>query len=507
MVESLRSTPASLRRAITVGPALVLFFLMLMVPTAYRPIKVVLIVVVLATIAASVYRAPGRPRLDPVVIAWAALYLVTGIFFVMLGWLHHAPGALRESSVYIFWPVLFTIFVAGASELRILQSLERVFLPALLAIAIYSLAFIVLTGLFINPASFLPDLQQQARVVFYNGYVQFNVNSLATVIFVVPYLVASLIVGLTNADTPDASHAAPLRQRTWLRPLVLGIGLCLGLLLTVLSLRRSLLVVAALSPFITIGLLFFLPAGIDRRGRLRLVQLAAGMGVLVIVLAAVTHFGFGVTPGTVLTKVAQGFDFSSSDPGPSTRADQFHYLIAGWEQNPIFGAGYGAVVPGFHPRPQAVADMRLDITYPWSYELSYVALLYHTGLVGFGLYAAGVLWIFWTGLRIIRSGDPLARGLIPVLVGTACFLIANATNPYLEKYDYMWVIFLPLAHVNLWRLRERPLGPAWAQRLTARFVPQRGVLARQHQSGEQPANQSQGVGARPAFLGRQQHEP
>jgi hypothetical protein len=184
-----------------------------------------------------------------------------------------------------------------------------------------------------------------------------------------------------------------------------------------------------------------------------------------------------VAPGTLSAKVAEGFDVTSTEPGPSTRVDQFHYLIAGWEQSPLFGSGYGAVVPGFRPRPDVLLGIRLGITQPWSYELSYIALLYHTGLCGLGLYAAGVVWIFFTGWRIIRSGHPLALRLIPVLVGTACFLIANATNPYLEKYDYMWVIFLPLAYVNLWLLRERPLGPAWAQRLSTRFMPQRRLEA------------------------------
>jgi hypothetical protein len=294
---------------------------------------VVLIVAVLATIAASVYRSPGRPRLDPVIIAWAAVYVAAGVFFVLLGRLHQAPGALRESTVYIFWPLLFTIFVAGASELRILRSLERVFLPALLAITLYSLAFILLTGHFINPASVLPDLQQQARVVFYNGYVQYNINSLATVLFAVPYLVATLMVGLTHPDAPDELVAAPPRRRTWLPRLAIGIALFLGLLLTVLSLRRSLVVVAALAPFMTIALLFLLPVRIDRRGWFRLFQLAVGMGVLIVVLTAASHFGFGVAPGTLSTKVVQGFDVTSSEPGPSTRVDQFHYLIAGWEQS------------------------------------------------------------------------------------------------------------------------------------------------------------------------------
>ena len=476
MGESLTSNPAGWRRAIAMGPALVLFFLMLVVPTAYRPLKVVLIVAVLATIAASVYRSPRSPRLDPVIIAWTALYVVAGGFFVVLGWLNHAPGALRESTVYIFWPVLFTIFVAGASELGILRSLERVFLPALLVITLYSLTFILLTGHFINPASFLPDLHQQARVVFYNGYVQYNINSLATVLFAVPYLVATLMVGVTHNDAPDLV-TAPSRRRIWLPRLAIGTALCLGLLLTVLSLRRSLVVVAALSPFMTIGLLFLLPTRIGRRGWLRLFQMAAGLAAAIVVLTAVSHYAFGVAPGTLSAKVAQGFDVTSTEPGPSTRVDQFHYLIAGWEQSPLFGSGYGAVVPGFRPRPDVLLGIRLGITQPWSYELSYIALLYHTGLVGLGLYAAGVAWIFFTGLRIIRSGHPFAHRLIPVLVGTACFLIANATNPYLEKYDYMWVIFLPLAYVNLWLLRERPLGPAWAQRLSTRFAPQRRLEA------------------------------
>jgi len=34
------------------------------------------------------------------------------------------------------------------------------------------------------------------------------------------------------------------------------------------------------------------------------------------------------------------------------------------------------------------------------------------------------------------------------------FLIANATNPYLARFDGIWVIFLPLAFINRWLLTE-----------------------------------------------------
>jgi len=84
-----------------------------------------------------------------------------------------------------------------------------------------------------------------------------------------------------------------------------------------------------------------------------------------------------------------------------------------------------------------------------------MALLYHTGLVGTLIYAVAVLWVFWMGLKIVRSGHPYGIYLLPILVGSALFLIANATNPYLEKFDYLWVIFLPVAFINHWLLSQK----------------------------------------------------
>jgi len=92
---------------------------------------------------------------------------------------------------------------------------------------------------------------------------------------------------------------------------------------------------------------------------------------------------------------------------------------------------------------------------PWAYELSYVALLFHTGIVGLTIYAAAIVWIYRMGLRMIRSGDRIGLYMLPTLVGTTCFLIGNATNPYLEKFDYIWVIFLPVALINHWLLTSK----------------------------------------------------
>ena len=46
------------------------------------------------------------------------------------------------------------------------------------------------------------------------------------------------------------------------------------------------------------------------------------------------------------------------------------------------------------------------------------------------------------------------------LVGTTCFLIASASNPYLEKFDFLWVLFFPVAiiHVDAVDARRLPLA-------------------------------------------------
>ena len=104
---------------------------------------------------------------------------------------------------------------------------------------------------------------------------------------------------------------------------------------------------------------------------------------------------------------------------------------------------------------------------PWAYELTYLALLYHTGIVGFVAYSAGLFWTFLKSRQIARTGWPQAPYLVATLVGTASFVLANATNPYLEKYDSIWVLFLPIAFINVWLIETRR-SKAKAARLIGR---------------------------------------
>ena len=91
---------------------------------------------------------------------------------------------------------------------------------------------------------------------------------------------------------------------------------------------------------------------------------------------------------------------------------------------------------------------------PYEYELGYMSLLFHTGLVGVSIYGGAVCWLFVKSARIVRRHPEAAGMLIPLLTGLMCFLIANTTNPYLEKFDLLWTLFLPIAVLNAYSLNN-----------------------------------------------------
>jgi O-antigen ligase len=96
---------------------------------------------------------------------------------------------------------------------------------------------------------------------------------------------------------------------------------------------------------------------------------------------------------------------------------------------------------------------------PWSYELGYLALLYQIGLVGLLAYAAAVLWVFRRCIESVRVGGEYSRLMIAMLVGLSSALLAHGVDPYLDRFDGMWMFFLPLGALNFWLLAGKAKAP------------------------------------------------
>ncbi len=422
LVRSARSWP--------LWPPYLLFFLMLFLPLVYQPVKAVLLAATLALILLA-FLASDVVALHRSVLAWTLFMAATGLLFMLVGMVKGAPGALRVGTVYVLWPLVYSVFVAGATRQKVIDRLFKVLVFGTFAIAIYSLSFTL------NVAGLLPDalyveLNQGQAVGFYAGFVDVNLHSTNSLLFLMPFAVAALLTWPRDAEMPVT--------RSWI-----WVTLVVSLVFALLSGRRALWLVVGMAPFVALALRLFLMRAGEGLGGKRVVRT-----ILIAVLVMLLGFGilqanFDLDLLSLASRFVAAFDFSG-DVGAFLRREQFFALLQGWSEHPFLGSGLGATAPG---------SVR-SIEMLWSYELFYPLLLFQTGIVGFAIYAAATGWVFWMGIRLIRSGHPLGLYMLPVLVGTFCFLVANATNPTIGKFDHIWVIFLPITLINSWLVG---LGP------------------------------------------------
>lgn len=399
-----------------------LLFLMLFVPSRYQPIKAGLLALLLVAITIHAFLRQ-RVSIHPIVIGWTALIVATGLTFMGFGAVNGAPGSLRVGTVYVLWPIVYTILIGGLTSIHIFRGIVRVLVLAAIAISSYGLLFLLVTR-GVVPERFYIALDQGQATGFNFETQEFNLFSLSTLLFLIPFLLTATLTW-------------PQKLKLLIGRRLLWIATATALTAAFLSGRRGLWLVISVSPIIALVARAILPQANRTRRLLRtgvVLTLAAAL-----ILGALQATG-AVNAGAMMRMFVSAFDLNSE----TARQEQIHALIRGWSDSPFIGAGHGAVAPG--------SIRSLDL--PWSYELTYLALLFHTGVVGFILYSLPVLWIYWAGFKVCRAGGVLGLMLIPVLAGMTGFLLANATNPYLAKFDFMWVIFLPVAIINLHLMRR-----------------------------------------------------
>jgi O-antigen ligase len=293
------------------------------------------------------------------------------------------------------------------------------------------LGILLVVGTLAGYGKFLADTFAANDVAagMYDGFARYRMSNVPTVVYGTGFLLALISVP---------------RERRWCSrrwTFLAWITLLPMLIAVILSGRRAAWLVVLLSPFIVLSLL--LAARQPLRLRLWLALLGLGIAAGVGVLAY-----FDLEASSIAREFVHAFDFTA-EKSASVRGTQGEALFAGWAARPVLGHGLGAA-----------ASVIRSLDTPWAYELSYAALLFQTGIVGIAIYGAAILWVFWAGIRIVRKLPESATVLLPLLAGLAGFLIANGTNPYLAKFDYLWVIFLPIAAINVFLAHLRATAQA-----------------------------------------------
>ncbi len=414
-----------------------LFFLMVTFPAApgLGLLKGCLLALVLASVVVVVPK--GSFALDFTVVAWTFFFVALGFLLVVRGLFEAAPGAWKVVTVHVLWPIIYLVLLGGVASFKKLVDLERVLMLAAIFIPAYGFLYVASEMDLVPGIGYigLSSFRDEQALGLYDNYIQTSIHGLNSMSFLLPFIMATLVTYRRSEKS----------ERIW--RISLWISLLLGIALMLISGRRALLLVTMLAPLLILGFCFFQPFAQRIRNQKFVLRLAVVALCSAIALTFVISLMHEVKLTQIFGELANSFDFSATTESgnASDRRSQYFALLHGWHENSIIGAGLGM---------PAYGSIRSETT-PWAYELTYLALLFQTGLVGVLAYAAGVFWIYRLGTRVIKEGGILGQMMLPLLVGMTCFLIANATNPYLTKFDGLWTLFLPVAVINFWLVGHR----------------------------------------------------
>lgn len=424
-----------MKRNIKIGYLIGLFLYGMIVVFAYKFILVkiaIMMLMIFGGIVSGNFYASKRIKL------WVYIYISYNIFIFLYSVIRGNPAPYTNINIDIVEPILYSllVFIIPANFLV----LFRKAIP-------YYLLMVILVG-------FVADLRfnllgaLDGELLFYEaelrpGFPILTLSGAGVVTFMVLYfyLLSSYILNINKHN------------------LISFLCLLLGVPFILLTSRRALIFNFVL---VFVVLWFVVSIWRPKQFKKERKNLYKYSFLLIVLVCAIVIYLVSLNLLNVdfLTFIQSAFE--SDEGGP--RTEQSKALIEGWLENPIIGNGVGV---------NAKVIRSDDVV--GAYELGYHAMLFSKGIIGLALFLflvwVSIKWVFNISIKNIGLRDGIC-----VVISLIMFLIACASNPYLGSFDFMYVLFWPLAYVNAYdrdisRLRRKKMyvkGEISAQEETTR---------------------------------------
>jgi len=413
-------------------PTLAFLLFCIYIPVTNNVLRGVLTALFVVFATVQFFLGKHRRWLHPTVRILFLLFPIAGLLFCLIGITQDAPGAYFSSLIFVLSPVVFIWFAASLSTSVGIRDIDTTLVAGGLAVGISGISFkLSQIGVLPFPLYFQWedswDLASQT-LEQYSGYSRMRFIPISSLIYLVPFFTHELYRGASTSNV---------------RRFSLWIAFILGISITLISGRRALVSCVVLGTIFSIVLGRFARTTspvVSKRSwapEIRIVAFAA--------IAILSSLALEITFEGISQEWVSAFD-SETDAGADARIQQTKALLHGWLDSPVWGHGLGSYTPTVIQSQER----------PWAYEVQYALLLFQTGLLGFGIYSLGALWLLWKGFVIVRTNAELGQKVAPHLVAFACILFANNTNPYLETFGQLWMFFVPVAVINWALLKSSP---------------------------------------------------
>ena len=402
-----------------------LLFLSLSLPTIITPIKMALLGI-LALFVLITSLKHKKLEINKELFLITLFFSTLGLVYSTYGSVVDNPGATKTMTVMVIYPLLFLCLSIFFSHIDDFLKIKKALIFGSFLVVLVQLSFLLSAYGTIPSfvASYFQSLHPgQAVLHLTDKFLLFTLPNTSSLIFLIPFLTALIL----------------LSNKLEIKNFILVV---IMLVLILLTGRRAFF----LSYGFSLVFLVFIALYLRKDLQTNIFRKLYGV-IFFFAISLIAFVSFsGIDLQVYIEKFYSIFDFSSNDSNLE-RVYQFRALYEGISNVPLFGSGAGAA-----------AEYSRSSEQPWAYELSYVAFMFHYGVLGFMIYLFGIIYIFVSLLKI--SKDKLVSRdvkvfIVSFLAGFVAFLVANSTNPYLGKFDYMWVIFRPVMIINAYKIEKR----------------------------------------------------
>ena len=391
-----------------------LLFLILMYPNNYQIIKLPVIGILL--LYSIILIGKKDVKITHKIYLWGAIYWVSNLVFLSIGSYKNMNVLKELGPLKIIWPLLYLfIIIITMSAKKVKIRFDHVILTA--GVLIPSL--ILLTYLFEGLPSFFNIIFPYTRQVYAN-FMDYYSSSITSLFFIGSYSIARFLI--FDGEKSKKSAVSLI--------LIVIVALVIG--------RRALLITMFITPF-----LFLLVQVYTKQIKIELSKIVNKKNIILcaillfILLLIIYLFPLITGANLRIFEIFQGNEVFQNNE----RLIQFRSLISGWLENPLMGAGFGTNV-----------EVVRSTDYLGLYELSYIAMLFQTGIVGTTIYLSLYSWLIMKLIKIyILTKDP---SVLSFCMGTIAMFTANFSNPYIDSFDGLFFIFFSLAIINKFEIEK-----------------------------------------------------
>lgn len=385
----------------------VLVGLMLVFPTKLQVVKLLLlaIIFIFSTFKLSYKVIPMK------LLFWGYLYMLCGLISICYGLVLNNPAPHKYILVYVFWPVLFTYF----SFL-----IDKEYFYSLLRVIRYYLSAILIIGIFAC-VIFNLSLMQIDEFLGYESLIRPGYPIVGIMGPAVTTMIFWYFFYFTKFLLSNDVH------------LIDRVNLILGIIFIFMTSRRVLFLDFFFVFIFTMLLLPFVKNKQQRNEmkrilRKRMVMIMFLVIVLIYAAYSLELFDFSAI-GNFLSETGEASD--------TPRLLQSKALIEGWMENPFLGNGAGI----------NASVVRSET--PGTYELTYLAMLFERGIVGVVVFVLMYIVLMVWSLRCLNKNAINTMDTFALIIALNLFMLANATNPYLNAFDYIWFLFILFVNIRI----------------------------------------------------------